>query len=78
MPTTGTLSFTTTMRMIDWIHSHASNLRTFAEPPRTTGFTNDNLAGIANLSECCHGSDEDETNLARGKSNTSVLTFSVN
>ena len=77
MSTPGTFTFATPMRMVDRIHSDASNFRAFSEPSRTSGFTDNNLADVADLSERRHALDGNEANLTGRESDTRVLSFSV-
>ena len=66
MATTRSFSFTTTMRVIDWIHCNTSNFRTTSKPTVNASFseTSVRVIRITNDANCGHASQEDLTLLS--------------
>ena len=68
MTTSGGPTFATTMGVVDRVHCDTTNLRTFAKPAVTTGFTNllVLVLKIANLTNGRLAAIDELTKLARG------------
>jgi hypothetical protein len=73
-------TFTTAMRVIDWIHRRSANVRTPAKPSLAASFSKPNrhVIGIPNFSERGSTSRRDTPNLAAWQTNLSPIRFPRN
>ena len=71
------LTFTTTMRMVYWVHNSTTNARTNALPAITACFTNLNVAmlGIANFAYGCAAGNQNTTHFRRRHTKNSVVAL---
>ena len=71
------LTFTTTMRMVYWVHNSTTNARTNTLPAITACFTNLNVAMlcIANFAYGCAAGNQNTTHFRRRHTKNSVVTL---
>ncbi len=75
MTATGGAPFATTHRMIDWVHTNTTVVRTLSLPPQAACFAPLDVAVIkvANLTDSGTTAHVNTSNLARGKTNLSPV-----
>src|SRR5258708_9167261 len=77
MTSTGSLTFSTAMRMIYWIHGNAAVMRTAPEPAHASSFADSDVfvIGVSHLTDGGHAIEQDFASLARGQLDQRVVTF---